>query len=863
MVENVLRGIVNHGIDLSRMIKTDGTDLFSTYATAPKGRMPHLQDSVVDAFGRVLDIFERPYNLRKPEFDVTGLKPSRQVDLAESQKDKEVEIKPPPRPHVNEDIHVNYLADFTRAQYNAIHKPVTKDEDGIPLMPAVERKIMGMSASPCEAETRLCSECYISLATVRCYNCATHFCAVCAIQQHSEGIYTSHKLVTSTSGKEAKLNVTDALEGKLSYGELAAGPTGSHVGNLSKDLTIQIRQGEAAYPTYESCTVHVGNALRFACVKCHLLPVCEVCSTEAHAGSDHKIVEIETAVAEVKELLAECLSSVVRRHNDLSLFLPELKQLSHTSNVGLKNATRSVRSGIQRCVDALKLKKTLGLQEIENMQRIGSAALNRMMHASGTLNKYLKGCITQLEAINGMTNAGMALNMFVDLRSIYEKLLFTDEEIPDLILEIPHWKLHSGNIPNLLAEKETRIHAGMAKIAGLATHLRTKVQDSVSNIEKVSGGAFLPEDRRMLDKPYRHADRRTRGVGPALNIPGAENTLDMITHSQLKGMFLRRDSQRCAWRQRAVYLCGHRLFVLDSDFYAEDAPIESSIDLTAVTIRSFDDEEVLPVTKLQRMGHPHGFEVTEHSGRAMRYWLFTCESRNTVMLWITKISHEIKRIQRDREMALLTKEQKEKMGAVPLQETEAAATLQALHKPNCEPKVSGFVADPAGEHKTCDETHEDDCIYDELNFQAVMESLKKFKDESNSLYNKCFPGDKKVDAGPWVVERVTNHAAGIPHSMSATSGETPITDRSQSSRFVRGESISAGRYAMPEVVSQRSNSITPRDTVFSARQVKIPDSLPEFKYAPEVKSPRTIHKMFSDLARRARKEKECDILDQY
>ncbi|KAK1939599.1 hypothetical protein X943_001419 [Babesia divergens] len=864
MAESVLGGILNHGIDLGRMIKTDGTDLFSTYVNVTKDRLPHLADSVVDAFGQVLDIFDRPSNLRKPEFDTSALRPSRQIDLAEAHNDQSIEVNPPSTTGINTNIHVDYLAERTRAQYNATKASAPKSDDGCVTKATAEPKFVVTSASPCDTTARLCYECYLSLATIRCDSCAMHFCAICAVQRHSEGLNTTHKLVTSTSGKEANLTISDALAGDFSYGQMAAGPSGSFVGNMSKDLTIKIRPGESAYPMYDICSVHAGKPLKFACVQCHLLPVCEECAAGTHAGKDHKIVEIESAVADVKTLLGECLSAVVRRHNDLSLVLPELQQLSHASNVGLKNGTRSIRCGIQRTIDALKIKKTLGLQELVNMQQVGSAALNRLMHAGSTLNRYLKGSISQLESINGMQDAGVALNMFVDLRSNFEKLLFTDEEIPDLILEIPHWQLHSGNLPNLLASNESRLNVGMAKIVALTSYLRCQVRDSVKTIKQASGGAVASKELMETPQPHRLAERRTRGPGPALHVPGAENTLDIVSHSELKGIFLRRDSQRCSWRQRAVYLCDNRLFVLDSDLHAEDVPVESSIDLGAVTLRSFDDEDVLPVTKLQRVGHPNGFEITEHSGNAVRYWLFTSESTHTVMLWIARLGHVMKHLRDGREVAELTKAEKEKMGAVSEVETAAAASMQALHGATLELADTGFVADAAGEHKTCEDAHEPEYIHDDLNFRAVMDSLNKFKNESKSLYNKCFQPDRQLEVGRWEVQSLRNHAAALPHLDSVSVvDETPIQGCTPESRLIRGESISAGRYAMPEVVLQRSNSYVPQASVFSSESVKLPESLPKFKYSPEVKSPRSIHRIFSDLARRSRKEKGCDILDHH
>ncbi|ORM40459.1 Translation initiation factor IF-2 [Babesia sp. Xinjiang] len=800
----VLGDLNTPAMDLGRMIKTDGTDLFAGYIGAARERLPQLAETVVDTFGRVKDIFERPMQLRKPEFDTEVLKPSRQVDLAETHRASDIEVKPVPKQRINEDLRVEHLADITKAQFDATQSNNLGKVNKL----NTERRVTGLSASPCDIEARLCSDCYLSLATVRCDSCVTHFCGVCAVQRHSDGINQTHKLVTATSGKEARLTASDALCGDLSYGQMATQPSGSIVGNMYQDLTIQIRPGESAFPSYDMCAVHSGLPLKFACVHCHLLPICDQCAKEAHVGNEHKVVEIESAVAEVKALLGECLGAVVRRHNDLSLVLPELQQVSDTANAGLKNATRSIRGGLQRVLDALKLKRTLGMQDIVNMQQVGSAALNRLMHASGALNKYLRGCVSQLEAINRIQNPGMALNMFVDLRANFEKMLFTDEEIPDLVLEVPHWQLHCGNLPNLLSDHESRLNSNFAQISALASSLRRHVRETVSDIEQVSKGTSIGRNQPVVSQQVRrYAERRTRPAGPAVWVEGAENTLDIVTHAELKGLFLRRDSQRCVWRQRAVYLCGVRLFVMESDFFAEDVPVESSIDLGAVTIRKFSDPDVLQITKLQRMGHPNGFEVTEHNSGAMRYWLFTCESDKTVQLWVARLNQVAQHLQNERDAVTPHFKERERTDTPQVGEAPPDATLQMLHRVTCEPSTTGFVADPEGEHRTCEETHDVEYMYDEQNFKLVAESLRKIKNESKSLYNKCFRGDIEAEVGRLQVERISHHAASLPLTESLSQADdASICTSSPRENVSRTERISVGRYAMPEMPLQRSLS---------------------------------------------------------
>ncbi|GIX65683.1 B-box zinc finger domain-containing protein [Babesia caballi] len=875
-------GLLGRGLDLGQMIKMDGSDLLAGYVGAARNKLPHIADTMVDAFGRVLDIFEKPTNLRKPEFDTPALMPSQQTEIAEALRQTEVEVKPVSKPRINEHVRVEHLAEATRAQVDATQSRANggdklgnraddKLEQGADegrVSGKFEHRNVNMSASPCDAEARLCSACYLSLATVRCDSCVMHFCAVCAVERHSHGLNVTHKLLTATSGQEAKLTASDALSGSLSFGTMAAGPEGSCIGNLSRDLTIQIRSGETPYPAYDACAVHAGRPLRFTCVYCHLLPVCEQCASEAHSGAEHRIVEIEAAVAEVKELLGDCLAAVVRRHNDLSVVLPELHQLADTSNAGLKNATRSVRTGIQRALDAVKSKQNIGMREVRNMQQVGSAALNRMMHASGALSRYLKGCVSQLEAINRMNNSGIALNMFVDLRANFEKLLFTDEEIPDLTLEVPHWQIHCGNLPNLLADHETRINLSLAQIAALSKTLRCMVSDCVKSIERASSGKATSRPTAAPMPPRRHAERRTRSPGPATWVEGARNTLDIVTHASLKALFLRRDSQRCSWRQRAVYLCGPRLFVLESDFFADDVPIESSIDLGAVVIRPFSDEDVLEVTKLQRVGHPNGFEIIEHSGASIRFWLFTCESDKTVQLWLSQLYKVAKQVQRDRLAVALTSEERKVAGAPHEVETTAAATLQALHRANCETPHSEIALDPAGEQKTCEEAHDPEYIYDDLNFRVVADSLRKIKAESRALYDRCFQGDREAAVPRWQVERASNHAAALPHSrsMSVVDGVSDGVSDSAPSPFWDSKSTpssSAGRYAMPELPLQRSRSTAPRTTVFSNKDVRLPEALPRFSYAPEIKSPRSIQRFFQGLAQQVRDEESCDVLDRH
>ncbi|GFE53847.1 B-box zinc finger domain-containing protein [Babesia ovis] len=855
MTGDVLGNLISPGIDLGRKIKTDGTDLLGGYVDVARERLPQLADSVVDAFGRVLDIFERPTNLRKPEFDTSVLKPSRQVDLAEAHRASDIEIKPLPKQRINEDLRVDYLSETTKAQFKATQVPSSSEAPKA----NVTRKVAGASASPCDAEARLCSECYLALATVRCDSCVMHFCGVCALKRHSDGLNQTHKLVTATSGKEARLTISDDLTGDLSFGQMANHPSG----NMFQDLTIQIRPGESAFPVYDPCTVHAGHTLKFACTSCHMLPVCDECAQETHTGHTHNVVEIERAAAEVKELLGDCLNAVVRRHNDLSLVIPELQQISDTATAGLKNNTRSIRSGLQRVHDATKLKRSLSMQDIKNMQQVGSAALNRLMHASGALSKYFRGCLAQLEAINRIHNPGMALNMFVDLRANFEKILFTDEEIPDLVLEVPHWHLHCGNLANLLSDHESRLNLSFAHVAALSSALRGYVRDTVGNIEGISKGTYTAHEKPTVPyQPRRYAERRTRPPGPARWVQGAANTLDIVTHSELKGLFLRRDSQHCSWRQRAVYLCGPRLFVLESEFFADDVPVESSIDLGAVTIRNFHDPDVLQVTKLQRIGHPNGFEIIERSHSDMRFWLFTCESDKTVDMWIARITRIITKVRRDRELATPAPPapaELEVLGAPPVGETADGAALQKLHDATCEPRADGFVVDPQGEHQTCDDTHDMDYIYDDQNFKLVAESLRKIKNESRSLYDKCFRGDREAEVGRWQVEPISHHAASLPHSESVSlADDTPSADA-----MSRTDSISAGRYSMPDMPLQRSRSNAARTTVFENNDIAVPSVLPKFTYSPEVKSPRAIHRLFHNFANRIRSKPHCDILDRH
>ncbi|CDR97689.1 hypothetical protein, conserved [Babesia bigemina] len=865
MSGGMLGGLLGHGIDLGRLVKTDGTDLFSGYANAARDRLPKLADSVADAFGRVLDIFDRPVNLRKPEFDTAAPKPSQQADLADAHRDYDVEIKEVSKPRINETLHVDYLADVTRAQFKAT-QGAKACSDGDDAAPRADRKRPVASASPCDAEARLCSSCYLSLATVRCDSCVMHLCAVCAVERHAEGLQRSHKLVTATSGKEARLNASDALSGQLSYGHLAAGASGSLAGNFSKDLSINIRPGESAYPTYDSCAVHRGLPLRLACVQCHLLPLCETCASEAHSDGAHRVVEIEAAVAEVKELLGECLSAVVRRHNDLSVVLPELQQLSDASSAGLKNTTRSIRSGVERTLDALKLKRSLGSQDIRNMQQVGSSALNRMMHASGVLNRYLRGCVSQLEAINRVQNPGMALNMYVELRSNFEKLLFTDEEIPDLVLEVPHWQLHCGNLPTLLSDYEARINTNIAQIASLTFTLRKQVRETVKKIEAASTGtaSATSQPQQPARPPRRHAERRTRTPGFTTLPDGSPNTLDIVTHAELKALFLRRDSQRCSWRQRAVYLCGRRLFVLESDLFADDVPVESSIDLAAVTIRSFADAAAMDITKLQRMGHPNGFEITERKGRSLRYWLFTCESEKTVQLWFTRIMQLSNYFKAELQSEASSNTDVESVDPASEDVAPVSATLQNLHFANFNAPTSGAAADPKGEHETCEKAHDPDYFYDDSNFKLVAESLRKIKNESRSLYDKCFKEEREAKAATWKVQPVSNHAASLPHSLSASVADGLSVDSGSSrSSLIAADGSSSGRYAMPELPTRRQVSRAAQTNVFSGRDVQLHEAVPAFRRSPEVKSPRSIHKFFQDLARRLRREEGCDILDRH
>ncbi|EDO05479.1 B-box zinc finger family protein [Babesia bovis T2Bo] len=854
MAGDMIGNLISQGIDLGRVIKTDGTDLFSGYADVARSRLPHLADSVVDAFGRVLDIFERPTNLKKPVFDVERLKPSRQIDIEEANRPSDTEVKPVPKQLINENVHIDQLAGATRALYNATQA----EADTVTPMYHVVRNVAKSSASPCDAEVRLCSECYISLATVRCNSCVMHFCGVCAVQRHSDGINQTHKLVTATSGKETRLTASDQMSGLFSYGDMATQASGSKAGNMYQDMTIQIRPGESAFPSYEPCTIHEGCNLQFACTVCHMLPVCTRCTEEAHTGDGHKVVEIERAAAEVKELLGDCLNAVVRRHNDLSLVLPELQLVADTSNAGLKNATRSMRSGLQRVHDALKVKRTLGMQDIKNMQQVGSAALNRLMHASGALSRYFRGCLAQLEAINRVKNPGMALNMFVDLRANFEKILFTDEEIPDLVLEVPHWHLHCGNLANLLLDHETRLHLNFTQIAALSSTLRACVRDCVNGLEKIANGTRVMEQPEIQHQPRRLAERRTRPPGPSLWVKGAENTLDIVNHAELKGLFLRRDSQRCSWRQRAVYLCGPRLFVLESDLFADDVPVESSIDLSAITIRPFRDPNTLQITKLQRIGHPNGFEITENKNGSMRFWLFTCESDKTVDLWTVRIERIVAKLQRDREMS--NTNQFQAIEAPPLKGMSDGTTLQQLHKLNCESPADSCVMDPEGEHRTCEDTHDPEYFYDDQNFKIVADTLKKVKNESKALYDKCFRNEREIVANQWQVEDLTLHAASLPSSETRSLADDASICTTTMPRL---ESKSSGRYEMPEEPVRRARSIATRASVFQGNDITLPSVLPKFTSSPSVKSPKSILQLFQNIGNKIRNKKDCDILDRY
>uniref|UniRef100_A0A3B0MK83 Uncharacterized protein n=1 Tax=Theileria annulata TaxID=5874 RepID=A0A3B0MK83_THEAN len=65
--------------------------------------------------------------------------------------------------------------------------------------------------------------------------------------------------------------------------------------------------------------------------------------------------------------------------------------------------------------------------------------------------------------------------------------------------------------------------------------------------------------------------------------------------------------------------------------------IESIIELKSVILRTYDDENLSDFSKLIRIRMPNGFELIEKNGKETRIWSFTNESKNLILLWISKL----------------------------------------------------------------------------------------------------------------------------------------------------------------------------------------------------------------------------------
>ncbi|UKJ88506.1 hypothetical protein MACJ_000950 [Theileria orientalis] len=774
-------GVVSDTIGLSKLnldTNINGQELpfFFNNPDETGTKVPQLTEAVIHSFGKILDIFEEPLKLRDPEFDHSHSVPHENSTSKANNGKPEFGENGFRKPLFN----LEYLGKRTRQYYDKV------ESHQVPPPIEVNEEMLKVSASPCPENIHLCGKCFVSLASVRCDTCMVYFCGMCASNVHSDVLYKSHTLFTTKSDRPAHF------------------ATGVHEG---VDLSISLNK-EASYPEYEWCESHPKQEVKYACVTCHFTPVCGLCASEFHKapGSNHKVIEIELAVTEVKEFLNDCLSGLVDRHNGLSPVLPELDQLSHMAEVSVSSSTRSLRCSLQGVFDALKTKQMLIDGEINILQQLGSSNLNRLSNVSANYNKYLLSKIEQLKRLSNMKDPGLALNLYVELRQNFEQLLYHYEDIPDLALEIPHWQLNTGNLPNLLADVEYRINNRSEELNDLCTLIVEQANIAASSVEYV-----LSSDVTYEDEPE---------LFPVEN-PVEEDPNDM---TELRGVFTRKDYVHRIPCKRAVTLREHFLYVYTSDSHFEGSSVESKIDLSAVTVKSFDEEELTEVAKLVRVGSPNGFELVERRGGKIRFWIFTTESRNLALLWTSKL----KKIASEHFKINLSHFNIDKNFVLPV-----PPKLPQQFKTN---RMHENEAVRAGALRLNFPQDRNQTQYVEPtpDFKHVSEALKNIRDNSSLLYDKCFA--KRNELSPKNVEPMktklevvesAEHKAQLPDTLSETSSI-----------------ISAGRYELPTPrIEERVINIKRQPVSFRCVD------LPEFEYSPQITSPKSIHKYFEEISK--------------
>ncbi|EKX74391.1 hypothetical protein BEWA_044340 [Theileria equi strain WA] len=850
MIETLVNGIASHFLELDHMMNRDGSTFLYNNIEKTREKVPQLADSVVDALGRILNVFDEPVKLRTPEFEYSNLAHDDHTHQAIHPFKEETSIERENSLPFNTD----YLGERTKALYAKL-KYLEPPET------SVDRKGLETSASPCMEDWQLCGFCNVSLASMRCDSCTLYLCAPCASTIHSDPSNISHVLSTTKGDHRAVLS-KNSPKRKI-------------------DLSISLTN-DFSTPAYDFCELHPNKELKYACVTCHFLPVCSTCSEEMHKGFNipHRIVDIEVAAGEVKEILNDCLGVLVDRHNNLSSVLPELDQISHMLDISVKNATRSVNCSVQRVFDALKLKQSTLDSEIKNLQKLGSSTLNRFVNMSSVYSNYLYGKILELNKLAKLKNSGLGLNTFVDIRSSFEQLLYQCDDLPDLTLEVPHWQINCGNLPNLLADVEFRLNTHASEITSLCKSIKFEISSAISSVNTILSSKILPPNRiNNTETQYKYdttspkfdetpTDGIYSNLQPDLHLEDSSNHL--ISHedsstsrhldgttsshaiirdsSELRGIFSRKDSVHRIWSKRAVTLRNRFLYVFASNSHFKDSEIESKIDLNATTIKSFDDEDITDAAKLARLSAPNGFEIVERNGDKIRFWLFTSESRNIILLWIAKLQ----KIVYDLESQISSPEPKQEFEEIPCSSrTDKKPVLSELpvlplvrnSDMFMKTRLDKFVSDIANSSSSSNTfRNRTDKAYApdySPSFREVSATLRRIKADSASIYDKCF--SRNTQSSPNANSTIQN--IGIFKNLKFTQANeyntgSPLNDSDKSS------TLSAGRYALPTAKFEKK-------VIGSLKAQKLPKcliTLPDFEYSPQVTSPKSIHKFFQESA---------------
>eukprot|EP00375_Theileria_parva_P004021 XP_766708.1 hypothetical protein [Theileria parva strain Muguga] len=748
-------------------------------------RVPQLTKSVIDSFGKVLDIFDENIQLRIPPFDPNTAY-TDPTDTTDTPVVSEFQLP----------FNVEFLGKRTLTHYNKYlsRNPLNTVDTG----DTVTGDTVGL-------DTRLCTNCYMSLGTAYCSECSDYVCNTCAKHCHGDR-------VTPVPMECLTLSLT----------------------TLPKSLV------------YEDCTVHSGDKLMFSCVNCHFLPLCPRCKVDH--DTVHRVIVLELAVTEVKEFINDCVTSLLERSNSIAPVVPELNQLLHSSKSFISFCNRSLRCGLQSVNDSIHNKQSAFHGEINNLQLLSSNNLNKLLKLSNKYDKYLLGKMDQLRQLSGIKDPGLGLNMFVELKDTYESLLWHNEDLPDLTLEIPHWQLNTGNVNNLLADTELRINHTMELFLTLFQYIKedsTRTKECILNIVKHNP---VRGSKDRVSRDSRDSKNSVGDVGDVLS----DRVMGPDTVTQMTGVFWRKDYIHRIVCKRTIQLHNHKLYVLSHHTLSTQSgdithntqsgdithttdsihtgDVESVIDLGSVWVRGFEDGELSEFSKLVRVGAPNGFELVEQRRNQMRVWSFTNESRHLVLLWTSKLKVASANARKLLHKVDLTQLGLNKDFVLPVPPTKNINSNVDSGNNSVKSVNNSVNSVNSGVNSVKSTVGTMGIVEREYNFKEVSEALKKIKQDSTLLYDKCFhTNSPKSHNTVNTVNSAVNNTLNSNKSVNSVDNENSVD-----SVLVCG-----GRYRIPSPSSVKRERAVNFES-FESKGVEVP----EFEFQPQITSPKSIHKFF-------------------